>query len=194
MSKKLVTPEFRVSYPNIFKARKNDLNGREEYSVVALFAKGADLKALQDLCLAALTEKFGADQKKWPANLRTPFRDQADRGKTNDAGKVVLPDGYEAGAKYVNFKSNQRPGLVDRAAQPILDSSEFYPGCYARATVTAKAYDQAGNRGVSLYLQNLQKTRDGQPFGTRAKAEDDFAPIHGDAETGQMPTASDLFS
>jgi hypothetical protein len=187
MSTQAMTPKFRVSYPNVFKAKRNELSGKDEYSLVALFPKGADLSALKKAAEFALTQKWGTDKKKWPSNLKTPFRDQAEKAKTLDDGTRVLPDGHEAGAIFMNLKSSQKPGLVDQNREDIIDSSQFYAGCYARATVNAYAYDQAGNRGVSFGLNNLQKMAEGEPFSGRTKAQDDFAAV----ETGN--TGADLF-
>ncbi len=178
----VMTPEFRVSFPNLFKAKKNDLSGEDEYSVQALFSKDADLKVLKMAAEAAIAKKWGDDKKKWPTNLRSPFRLQDERAKVNDEGKKVLPPGYEEGAVYLNLKSKQRPGVVDKNVQPIIDETEFYPGCYARATISAYAYDAKGNKGVAFGLGNIQKTRDGEPLGGRMKAEDEFAPIEGASE------------
>jgi hypothetical protein len=161
-----ITPEFRVSYPKVFKPERNDLNGSDEYSLVALFAKGADLSKLKAACKAAVEAKWGTDEKKWPKNLRMPFRDQADRAKTDDDGNEYLPDGYVEGAFYLNLKSQKRPGVVNSRNEDIIDDSDFYGGCYARAQVNAKAYDKNGNKGVSLYLNHVQKLRDGDPFGS----------------------------
>lgn len=187
------TPKFRVSYPNVFKSKLNDLNGKQEYSVVALFPKGADLSVLKKAAEEAITKKWGADRKKWPANLRTPFRDQGERAKIDEVtGKEVLPAGYEKGAIFINLKSSVKPGLVDQAVNPITDEVQFYAGCFAYATVNAYAYDQKGNRGVSFGLGNLQKASDGDSLGTRTKPEDDFAPIDGVAES-QGANATSLF-
>lgn len=172
------TPKFRVSYPNVFKPRRNELNGKDEYSVVALFKKGEDLSKLKKLVQEAAEKEFGKDPKKWPKNMRSPFRDQAERSKVNEeTGQEYLPDGYEAGAIFINLKSAHKPGVVDGQVQPILDEAEFYPGCYAIASVNAYAYNQKGNAGVSLGLQNIQKVAEGEPFGGRSKAEDDFAAV-----------------
>ena len=176
MSNRVLTPVFRVSYPNVFKPRKNELSGKEEYSLVALFAKGDDLTALKQAAQAAAEYKWGPDQKKWPKNLRLPFRDQGDRAKEEN-GKEILPAGYEKGAIYLNLKCTERPGLVDAKVQSIIDESEFYAGCFARATVHAYAYDQAGNRGISFGLENIQKVKDGETLGGRIKATDAFTPI-----------------
>lgn len=173
-----VTPVFRVSYPNLFTARKNDLNGKDEFSVVALFKKGEDLSSLKKLAEAACIKKWGADKSAWPKNIRTPFRDQGERAKD---GK--MPSGYEEGAIFINFKSTVRPGLVDQQVQEVLESSKFYSGCFAKASVNAFAYDQKGNRGVSFGLSHVQFVADGETLSGRPKVQDAFAPISEDAES-----------
>jgi hypothetical protein len=187
----VLTPEFRVSFPNVFKPKKNELSGKEEYSLVALLAKGADITKLKEAVHAAIVTKWGTDKTKWPANIRMPFRDQAERAK-NVEGKQVMPQGYEEGAIFINLKSAQRPGLVDQSVQDIIDESQFYAGCYARATVNAYAYDAKGNRGVSLGLVNIQKLKDGPPLGKRTRPEDDFAPV--ETSKNGASTADELFN
>ncbi len=160
---------------------------------MALFEKSADIGELKQTAMAALVEKFGEDKSKWPCppeKMKTPFRDQGDREKD---GK--LPQGYEKGAIYLNLKSNQKPGLVDSNVQPILDQSEFYGGCWARATVQAYAYDQKGNRGVGFGLLNIQKLKDDTAFGSKVKAEDDFEAVDvGEGDDMSAVNSSDIFS
>lgn len=175
MSDKALTPMFRVSYPNIFKPKKNELSGKEEYSLVAVFAPGTDLTVLKKLAQAALVDKWGPDKAKWPTTLKSPFRKCEER-KLRDG---TMPEGYPEGGIFVSMKSAQRPGLVDSEVRDIIEPREFYAGCYARATVTAFAYDFSGNRGVSLWMQNVQKMKDGEPIAGRAKAQDDFDPVPG---------------
>lgn len=188
------TPAFRVSYPNVFKPRKNDLNDKMEYSIVALFKKGEDLTKLKEACQKAIVDKWGPDKTKWPKNLRTPFRLQEERAKEVD-GKRILPAGHEEGAVFLNLKSNRKPGVVDQNVQDIINEEEFYAGCWARASVNAFAYSQKGNNGVSFGLGNIQKVKDGEPLGNRARPEEDFAPIQSDEPTGAAPAnATDIFS
>lgn len=197
MSTVVTTPNFRVAFPNVFQAKKNTLSGKDEFGLVALFPKGADLAALKTAAQAALVKKFGEDKTQWPKNLKTPFRDQGDRAKIDpETGKETLPQGYEKGAIYINLKSGERPGVVDQSVQPILDSSLFYGGCWARAHINAYAYDQAGNRGVAFGLQHVQKVKDGDPFGNRVKVEDAFAPVATEAGSDSAASTStdDLFS
>jgi hypothetical protein len=166
----VLTPEFRVSYPKVFKAERNDLSGKDEFGLVALFPKGADLSKLKAAAKAACETKWGTDPKKWPKNMRDPFRDQADRAKTDDDGNEYLPDGYVEGAFYLNLKSQKRPGIVDARVQDIIDETDFYGGCYARAQVNAYAYLQKGNAGVAFGLNHVQKVRDGDPFGSAPRS------------------------
>lgn len=167
----VMTPEFRAAMAYIFTPKKNEKKGIEpKFMVRALFKKGEDLTALKNIANAALIRKFGADPDKYPKNLRTPFRDQGEKSY----------EGYVDGAVFINFSSKSRPGLVDANVKPIIDPSQFYSGCYARAVVHAYGYDYMGNSGVAFELENIQKIRDGEPLSDRVQAEHAFAPI-GDA-------------
>jgi hypothetical protein len=182
----VTTPYFRVSFPNVFRAKKNELSGKDEFSIVALFPKGADLSGLKKAAQDAIEKKWGTDKTKWPQNMRSPFRDHSEKMKD---GKY--PAGHEDGGVFINLKSSVRPGIVGPDMQEIIDESQFYAGCMARASVNAYAYDNKGNRGVSFGLNHLQKVGDGEPFGTRSRVEDAFAPVAGVA--GSAKTASSLF-
>jgi len=189
----IITPRFRASYPSVFEAKLNALSKKEEYSVVALFPKGADLSKLKAEAESVAIEKWGANKNKWPRNLRSPFRDQAEKAKENDSGNLVLPDGHEAGAIFMNLKSYQRPQVVNQNVEPIIDRQEFYAGCWAVASVRAYAYEQMGNAGISFGLNNIQKVADATPLGGgNAKAEDEFAPIAGTDEN--QGSAGSIFS
>jgi len=76
----ILTPKFRVSYPNVFRAKKNDLSGKDEFSVVALFPKGSDLRALQAAAKEVTVEKWGAD-KNFTLSKITSLKIQLRRAK-----------------------------------------------------------------------------------------------------------------
>lgn len=158
----VITPKFRVSYPSVFKPRAFD--GQEPtYSLEALFPKGTDLSKLEAAIEAEIQKKWAG---KTPKNLKRPmFKEQGDKAAS----------GYEAGAKYLSLKSKRRPGLVDRKLQPIIDETEFYPGCYAIAQVSVYAWThKTGGAGVSFSLENLQKVEEGEPLAGRVRAENVF--------------------
>jgi hypothetical protein len=168
----VTTPVFRVSYPNLFQAKENKLSGKLEYSVQALFPKGADLSKMKAAAMAAGVKKWGEDTKKWPKQKNSPFRDQAERAKD---GK--LPPECEAGGIFMNFKSKDQPQVVDQQLNSVLDKTKVYAGCYAKANVTAFAYSQLGNSGISFSLNSVQFVKDGEPLGSRPRIEDAFQPI-----------------
>ena len=65
MADQVMTPEFRVSFPNVFRPGKSMEEGKEpKYNCCMLFEPGADLKPLLKACNDLLVEKFGADRTK----------------------------------------------------------------------------------------------------------------------------------
>ena len=104
-------------------------------------------------------------------DLKTPLRD-GDRDRRDDP--------TYAGCMFINANSSAAPGIVDAGRQPILERSEVYSGVYGRASITLYAFNSNGNRGIACGLNNLQKIRDGEPLGSRSRAEDDFAADDGD--------------
>lgn len=164
MGRKVKTAEFRASFCNVFEAKGFD-GGEPKFSIAMIFPKDADLSELRAIAKEAVREKFG---DKAPANLRSPFRDGAEKGEL---------EGYGDGVIFVNASSKQQPGIVDAKLQRVMSRDEFYAGCYARATVTAYAYDQKGNKGVAFGLHNLQKLRDGERLDGKAAAEKDFDAV-----------------
>lgn len=160
---KITTPEFRVSYPAVFEAKAFGQQ-KPKFGVTMLFEKDADLKQMRSIAMKAATDMFGAKED-WPENFKWPFR--------NGDKKKDL-DGY-AGKIFVKATTTQRPGVVDRFGKEITaESGKFYAGCYAVATVVCSAFDKDGGKGVTFYLNNLKKTKDGDEFSSRTKATDDF--------------------
>lgn len=191
----VLTPEFRASYPAVFKPRKNDLNGKDEFDIVMLFPKDADLSGLKAAAKAAIKKKWG---DKPPAGLRSPFRDQGEKQAKSGDG---LAAGHVEGAIFIRAKSTMAPGVVGPRKDPAtgkleeLDERSFYAGCYARAKVNAYAYDNKGNKGVAFGLRNVQKLRDGESLGGGfSRPEDDFDAV----ETGDGPaegsSTDDIFN
>jgi hypothetical protein len=192
------TPEFRVSFPNVFEAVKvNPTDKTAKFGVVAIFqvaetakskasgTKVVSTEALKELCRNVAIEKFGADRSKWPV-LKFPFRDGMEPAKKDK-------DGYGEGTIFVSLQSVNMPGVVESYAgpdgrpAPLGAKTDFYAGCYARAEVNAYYWKFMGKEGVSLGLQNLQKLRDGERFGGRGNAADSFDAI--DAPAGQPAMA-----
>lgn len=168
-STKVVTGEVRFSYAHVFEPAS--IEGSEpKYSVSILIDK-KDKKTLERIKAAieaakqAGLSKFGG---KVPANLKLPVRD----GDTEREDDPVY-----AGKYFINANAKTKPGLVDKGGSPIIDTTEFYSGCYGHASITFYAFNTSGNKGIAAGLNNIMKTRDGEMLGGRASAEDDFADL-----------------
>lgn len=182
----LRTPEFRVSYPSVFKPKLNTLadTPKYEYIVDALFPKSTDMSPFENAIQAAIKDKWGT---KAPKKMRLPIKD----------GDEMENPGY-ADHYVITFKSNEnyKPNVVgtkkDMSGKFIALTSEkeFYGGCFARAIVNAFAYDNPANKGVSFGLGNIQKTKDGERFGGGySEAEQDFDDT---VESEETDDASDF--
>lgn len=157
---RVMTPKFRVSFPNLFKP-KSAFEGQEPvYSVQMLIPKDTNIDELKRAAKKAATKKFGDEL---PKNFRWPFKNGNEKNLENYKDMIVI-----------EARSKMKPGVVDRSLTEIIDAGEVYAGCWARATLVAYGYDKAGNRGVSFGLQNLQKVDEGEAFSGRSNAKDDF--------------------
>lgn len=167
-STSLVTGVGRGSYVHVFEPRLNELSGAEEYSMAFLIPKtdSQTLAGLKAAIEAAANAKW-PDGKR-PPNLRSPLRD-GDTEKSDDPAY--------AGHYWINLKGRDKPGIVDAAVQPVLDSREFVSGDFCRVSVNAYGYDKKGNRGVAFGLRNIQVTAKGDPLSGGSRAEDDFSVV-----------------
>lgn len=167
VSTKVVTGEVRFSYVNVFEPKS--INGSDEKYSVSLLIDKRDTKTIEAIERAieaakqAGVAKFGG---KIPPVLKLPLRD----------GDTERPDDENyAGKIFVNANCKTKPGLIEKNGMKIIDTTEFYSGCYGKASVTFYAFNSNGNKGIACGLNNIMKTRDGEPLGGRSKATDDFA-------------------
>ncbi len=162
----------RWSYANVWDAKSIN-GGTPKFSVSLIIPKSdtvtvAKIKAAIQAAYEEGQSKLKGNSKTVPALsvLKTPLRD----------GDLERPDDPAyAGSYFINANSAAAPGIVDADRNPILDRSEVYSGVYGRASVNFYAFNSNGNKGIACGLNNLQKIRDGEPLGSRARAEDDFA-------------------
>ena len=176
---KVVLENVRFSYAHVFAPAAIVEGNDPKYSVTILIPK-KDKKALAKIEKAIEAAKQNGATLwggKIPATLKTPLRD----------GDEDKPDQEEfEGMYFMNANSLNKPGLVDKKGQPIIDPTEFYSGCYGAVSVNFFPYNQAGNRGVGAGLNNIMKTDDGEPLAGRSRPEDDFRDLIGDDDEDDL--------
>lgn len=165
---KVVTGKVRFSYANVFVPKPGMNGGDPKYSVSILIPKSdkegvAKLQKAFEECKANNAGYFGGSV---PKVLKGGLRD----------GDLERPDDEAYKNSYfLNANSANKPGLVDADMNSIIDPSEFYSGCFGRASVTFYAYNAQGSKGIACGLNNLQKLEDGEPLGGATSAAADFA-------------------
>jgi hypothetical protein len=177
MTTRVTTGEVRTSYFSALSARKNEMNGKDEFSTQILIPKTdtATLAALKAAAKEALTAKFG---DKIPKNVRNPLRDGDTETKTDGS-----PLGREyAGHFFCNVKSTSKPGAIDTHGNDLIGNDDIVSGDYIRVSLNAYAYSQAGNNGVSFGLNNILLVRKGEALGgAKPTAAADFGITRGAA-------------
>lgn len=190
---KVLTTEFRVSHPHVFKPTEvKKGSGQFTYGIEMLFDKTTtDLSTLQKPLKAAIVGKWGPDKADWPTPLKMPIRDG---DKPYGKKKELKPE--HKGMWVVRASSSaeySKPQVVGRDPKiPLEKESDFYPGCYARAALKAHAYTFADKDGVKFILDAVQFTRDGKAFGGRKPADQVFGVIEGDQGEADMNELGDL--
>lgn len=190
------TPEFRCAFMKVFPSMADtkdmngkpfiDRNGKEQskFSVVMLYPKDqdSDWADVKKLVKRTAKEKWGDNIPK--KNFDWPFKDGDDKDHL---------DGYP-GSTYVTASTRATPpnfmgapGVVGPNLELITNIEDFKSGDYGQATVSAYAWEfknkqgVAVKSGVSIGLENIQKRREGEPFGfVKGDPTGDFDPV----ETG----------
>lgn len=171
---RLVTPVFRASFPQVFKAEAFD-GGAAKYSLTAIWTPDnftANDKArwaeIQNALDVESKKRFRMAYAKLPANYKKGIRDGAEKAHLA---------GYGEGKLFATLSTKIRPGVVNLQREPISveegNEDEIYPGCYCRATVNVYGYDNR-SKGLALGLMNLQKIKDGERFDSKVEASADF--------------------
>lgn len=167
----LVTGKVRFSYVQVFEPKAIN-GGEEKYSVTLLIPK-SDVDTYQRITAEinkCLQENVASTFKGvMPANPNLPLYDG---DGLRQSGETFGPECR--GHWVISAKSNSAPEVVDANCNPIISRSEFYSGCYGRASIRFYAYNQNGNKGIGCGLGNVQKLEDGQPLDGRTTAAEDF--------------------
>ena len=179
-SEAIKTPEFRGSFVHLVEPEKFD-DGKEGYGLTMVLPKDDPFwTKLQKAIDATAKTRFGSV----PKAFNNPIKDGDEPNK-----KGVVRDEW-AGcfhAKLKTSKFNLGTDLCDIDLEKITERSAIYSGAYYRAKLTVGVWDHPQNgKGASLYLDTVQKTKDGEAFGKTSSAAGDFADSVRDEDDDPM--------
>lgn len=193
MATKVVIGEVRMAYPHLFEPWKPEASeGAAKYGFTILIPKSATKiveqvkNAIKEAYTDAVPSRWG---NKKPAQWFNPLQD----------GDAPKKDGESRGEEFkghwfINAKSSSRPGVVDARRQPILSDEEVYGGCYCYVSIAFAGYNNSGSFGISCFLNNVMKTRDGEHLGAgKTTAEEDFANVDVPFDAPASDGSDDIF-
>ena len=177
--------ECRFSYVNIDEPVDRLNTGNPKYSITLLIPKDDEAlvnKIKNDINQALQEGKNKVFNGTLPNNPKTTLHD-GDGLKQNGE-----PFGPECNGHWVmtcTTSAKYSPGVIVRKNGSLMkaEPGEVKSGDYGYATVSFKAYNVNGSKGIGSYLNNVCKTRDGEPLGgARRSAMDEFKFLQDDPD------------
>lgn len=166
---KIKTEKVRLSYLWAHEP-KPQKKGEPKYGCMIIFPKSDKLTeqrlrvAIQEVFTESKAE-LGVKGDKIPFGMKIPLRD----------GDLERPEDPACkNSWFLNASSYSKPEVIDRKLQIIDDPNEIYSGMYARVSLTIKAFTTEG-KGITAYLNNIQKISDGERLDGKTGAVSDFS-------------------
>lgn len=167
MPTKVITGEVRFSYANVWVPTSIEEGDEKKYNVSLLIPK-KDKKTVRAIEEAIATEtellleKLGV--KVLPKGAKI--------AELRDGDEEYPGDETMEGMYFIRVSSKTKPGVVEKDPETgkvieIINPDEFYSGCYGKASVNAYWYapDKKPYKGVTLGLNNVMKTKEGEALG-----------------------------
>lgn len=170
---KVITGKVRFSYANVWEAKS--INGSEEKFSVCLIIPKSDVTTINNI-KSAIKEAARIGKNKLGEMLESEIMSILHDGDIERCDDEVYKNSY-----FINASSKIKPQIVDRKVKAIVDKSDFYSGCYGKASIYFFAYNNE-KKGIGCGLGNLQKLSDGSLLSSRASAEDEFTASEEDDE------------
>lgn len=163
----------RWSYANVWEPKAIGEGTTPKFSISLIIPK-SDTVTVNKIN-AAIEAAYREGEAKLKGNSKTLPALSAIKSPLRDGDIERADDPAYADAYFINANALTAPGILDADLNPILTRSEVYSGVYGRASITFYAFNSNGNKGIACGLNNLQKIRDGEPLGSKASPETDFA-------------------
>lgn len=172
----VVTGEARLSFVNLFEPKKIGENDKDAKYYCTVIIPKTDTRTIEAIKAAIKAAAEAGAQKHFggrvPTNVNNTFYDgdtaTDDMGELKNIKYPEYKDSY-----FIRVSTRFKPKVLDANRQEIIDPTEVYSGMYGRVSMTFFAYSGDGRRGVSAVLNNVMKTRDGEPL-TSMLSGDEF--------------------
>lgn len=166
---RMTTPIGRISYPFVFDRAKSLQPDKEgKYEITLYIPKTEDISALRAALEKIAREAFGTKFRTLEALTHPPIKDGDQKG----AGDPAF------GHWIIRAKSAKKPGVVGPDRSRIENKEQIYGGCFGRLNITPATYSVPTGWGVTMYLNAVQKVKDGERFGGGGvSAEDAFEAL-----------------
>lgn len=170
---KIKLQKVRLSFPNLFTAKKQD----ESSSSPPTFSAGflleptdPQVKMIEDAMLQVAKEKWSAKADAVYKGMKV-----ADKLALHDGDTKAQYAGYE-GMMFVNANNPVRPLVLDRDKSPLTEQDgKPYGGCYVNVSLELWAQDNKFGKRINASLGGVQFVKDGDRFGGGSSAdESDF--------------------
>ena len=170
----VVTGECRLSFVHLNEPVAVKEGDTPKYSLTAIIPK-SDTKTIESIKAAIQAAAEAGAQKHFggrvPTNVANTFKDGDT--ETNDMGDLQKEKYPEyANSYYIRLSTKFTPKILNAKREEIIDPTEIYSGMYGRVSMTFFAYSGDGKRGVSACLNNVMKTRDGEPMGSQLSGDE----------------------
>jgi hypothetical protein len=174
----MVTKEpVRLSYIHLLEPREAQAGQKPKYDAQLIIPKTCT-KVIEQINQMVQYARDNAvqDGRAWAKTAKSPLRDgDGERPNGGNYGPECK------GCMVMNASSTRKPGIVDRKLQQIIDPAEIYSGMWANVDLAFATYDMSGNKGIKVYLNNVQKVRDDEPLGGASeRAENVFQAVADD--------------
>jgi hypothetical protein len=171
---KIIIPEARLAFPDLFTARSVD-GGPLTFG--STFIIPPDSPALATIAAEeerVAKEKWGAKAPQILAMIRAN-----NRGAVKPGVLKAKFDGFD-GNYFVSANSRTRPTVVNRRGQPIgAEDGVIYAGCYVLGHVTLWAQDNKFGQRVNAEVTGVQFLKDGDAFsgGAQPSSVEEFGDL-----------------
>jgi hypothetical protein len=180
----LLTPKFRVAFPQVAELKSFAPDQKGRYSCVALFtlAEFTEKDKAKWSALVAACHKVALDEfkKPWKELDRSVYKLPFHKGEEKEQYS-----GFGPGVIYFTMSAyTRRPTILGPDNVTPVDPADFYPGCYARASVNPFASTKW--KSISIGMNHLQKLGEGDRLDGATSAEEDFG-----ADANEYDTSAD---